>query len=70
MLLDEDVVADREAEAGALSRRFGREERVEHLLFHQRVVVYVYNIFDFRWKLLEFEASGRYPHCVKGGHAC
>ena len=34
MLLDDDVVADREAKAGALSGRFGREEWVEHLFFH------------------------------------
>ena len=36
MLLDEDVVADREAKAGALTRRFGREEWVEHLFFDIR----------------------------------
>jgi len=29
MLLGDDVVADREAEAGALSRRFRREERLK-----------------------------------------
>jgi hypothetical protein len=34
VLLDDDVVADGEAKAGALSGRFGREERVEHLFFH------------------------------------
>ena len=36
MLLDDDVVADGEAKAGALSGRFGREERIEHLFFHVR----------------------------------
>ena len=36
MLFDDDVVADGEAKAGAFSGRFGREERVEHLLFHVR----------------------------------
>jgi hypothetical protein len=36
MLLDDDVVADGEAKAGAFSSRFGREERVEHLFFHVR----------------------------------
>src|SRR5262245_7960458 len=36
MLLDDDVVADGKAKSGALSGRFGREERVEHLFFHVR----------------------------------
>ena len=36
MLLDNNVVADGEAKARALSRRFGREKRVEHLFFHAR----------------------------------
>ena len=36
MLLDNDVVADGKAKAGAFSGRFGREERVEHLFFHVR----------------------------------
>src|SRR5215510_8432600 len=36
MLLDNDVVADGEAKAGAFSGRLGREERVEHLFFHVR----------------------------------
>jgi hypothetical protein len=36
MLLDDDVVTDGEAKAGAFSSRFGREERVEHLFFHVR----------------------------------
>ena len=36
MLLDNDVVADGKAKAGAFSGRFGREERVEHLFFHIR----------------------------------
>src|SRR5262249_24680085 len=36
MLLDDDVVADGEAKAGAFSGRFGGEERVEHLFFHVR----------------------------------
>src|SRR5262245_19186322 len=36
MLLDDDVVADGEAEAGAFSRRLGREERIEHLFFNVR----------------------------------
>jgi hypothetical protein len=36
MLLDDDVVADGEAKAGAFSRRLGREERVEHLFLHVR----------------------------------
>jgi hypothetical protein len=31
MLLHDDVVSDRQAKAGALSGRFGREERIEHL---------------------------------------
>src|SRR5262245_26227507 len=36
MLLDDDVVADGEAKAGAFSSRFGRKERVEHLFFYVR----------------------------------
>src|SRR5262245_2620745 len=36
MLLDDDVVADGEAKAGALSSRFGREERIENLFLHAR----------------------------------
>jgi hypothetical protein len=36
MLFDNNVVADGEAKPGALSSRFGREERVEHLFFHVR----------------------------------
>src|SRR5262245_37484298 len=36
MLLDDDVVADREAKAGALAGRLGGEKRVEHLFFHVR----------------------------------
>ena len=36
MLLDDDVVADRKAQASALSGRLGGEERVEHLVFHVR----------------------------------
>ena len=31
MLLDDDIVTDREAEAGALAGRLRREEGVEHL---------------------------------------
>jgi hypothetical protein len=31
MLLDNDVVADGKPQPGSFSRRFGREERVEHL---------------------------------------
>src|SRR5215831_1297648 len=34
MLLDDDVVADREAEASPLPGRFGRKEWLEHLFFH------------------------------------
>jgi len=34
MLLDHNVVADGEAEAGAFSCGFRREERIEHLLLH------------------------------------
>ena len=34
MLLDDDVVTDREAKPGAFSRWFCREERIEHLLLH------------------------------------
>ena len=34
MLLDDDVVTDREAEPGAFSGRLRREERIEDLLFH------------------------------------
>jgi hypothetical protein len=34
MLFDDDVVADRETKPGALSGRFGGEERVEHLVLH------------------------------------
>ena len=33
MLLDDDVVTDGEAKAGAFSCGFRREERIEHLLF-------------------------------------
>jgi hypothetical protein len=36
MLLDDDVVADREAKTSAFSGRFGCEERLEHLFFHVR----------------------------------
>src|SRR5262249_4267532 len=36
VLLDDDVVADREAKASTFSGRFGRKERVEHLFFHVR----------------------------------
>src|SRR5262245_25904485 len=36
MLLDDDVVADGEAKAGAFSGGLGREERVEHFFFHVR----------------------------------
>ncbi len=32
VLLDDDIVAERKAKAGALARRLGGEERVEHLL--------------------------------------
>ena len=34
MLLDDDVMAERKAEPGALTGRLGREERIEHLLLH------------------------------------
>ena len=34
MLFDDDVVADGQAKSGALSGWFGREEGIEHLLFH------------------------------------
>ena len=34
MLLDDDVMADGETKAGALSGWLGREERVEHLVLH------------------------------------
>ena len=34
MLLDDDVVAERQAEAGPFAGRLGREERIEHLLLH------------------------------------
>ena len=34
MLLDDDVMADGEPEAGAFSRWLGREKRIEHLVFH------------------------------------
>src|SRR6476659_3444861 len=34
MLLDDDIVTDGKAKAGALSGRLGCEERVEHLLLH------------------------------------
>src|SRR5215831_12655694 len=34
VLLDDDVVADREAETGALPAWLGGEERIEHLVFH------------------------------------
>src|SRR5262249_23412629 len=34
VLLDDDVVADREAKTGALPARLGGEERIEHLVFH------------------------------------
>ena len=33
MLLDDDVVTDRQAKSGTLAGGFGREERVEHLVF-------------------------------------
>src|SRR5262249_25567086 len=36
VLLDDDVVADREAQSCALTRGFGGEERVEHPLPHLR----------------------------------
>lgn len=34
MLLDDDVVTNREAEPGALSSRFRRKERIEYLSLH------------------------------------
>ena len=34
MLLDDDVVTDGEAKAGAFSGRLGRKERIEDLLLH------------------------------------
>ena len=34
MLLDDDVVTDREPEPGAFAGGLGREERIEHLLLH------------------------------------
>ena len=34
MLLDDDVVTDRQAKSGTLAGGFGREERVEHLLLY------------------------------------
>ncbi len=34
MLLHDDVVAHRQAKPGALARRLGGEERIEHLLLH------------------------------------
>jgi hypothetical protein len=34
MLLDDNVVTDREAKAGAFSGRLGRKERIEHLFSH------------------------------------
>jgi hypothetical protein len=36
MLLDDDVMADGEAKAGALSGRLRGEEQVEYLFFHIR----------------------------------
>src|SRR4029450_9852233 len=36
MLLDNDVVTDREPEPGSFSGRLRCEERVEHLFFHVR----------------------------------
>ena len=36
MLLDDDVVANGEAETRAFSRWFGREERIENLFLHLR----------------------------------
>src|SRR6516162_2993823 len=36
MLLDDDVVADREAEASPFPSRLGRKEWFEHLFFHVR----------------------------------
>ena len=34
MLLDDDVMTDGEAESGAFSGWFGREEGIEHLVLH------------------------------------
>src|SRR5262249_32905950 len=34
VLFHDDIVTDREAKASAFSRRFSREERVEHLFLH------------------------------------
>ena len=34
VLFHDDIVTDREPKTRALSRRFGREKRVEHLFFH------------------------------------
>ena len=36
MLLNNDIVADGEAKAGAFSRRLSCEERLEHFFFHLR----------------------------------
>jgi len=34
MLLDDDIVTDGEAQAGAFAGWFGRKERIEHLVLH------------------------------------
>ena len=34
MLLDDDVVTNRQAQPGPFTGRLGRKERVEHLVFH------------------------------------
>ena len=36
VLLDDDIVADGEAESGAFSGRFGRKERIKHLVLNVR----------------------------------
>ena len=36
MLLDDDVMAERETEPGAFARRLGGKERIKHLVLHLR----------------------------------
>ena len=53
MLLGHDVVADREAEAGSLAGRFGREERLKKL------------VFDLRWDTDAIVADSDFDHIAE-----
>src|SRR5215472_4993645 len=53
MLLGHDVIADREAEASAFTRRLGREERLKEL------------VFDLRWDTDAIVADSDFDHIAE-----